>query len=494
MKSADQGFRTIAGRIGTIVLKSLFIILVLALPISAQAPGVWTLTGNLNAARAGHAAAMLPGGQALIAGGIGATGKPLKSAEVFSLTGNSYTTLSSGLTTPVSGLTATTLNDSTVLLTGGINSTGASASAASLYNPSTQTFTAMPAMKNSRAHHTATLLKDGRVLIVGGTHAGIQLKTIEIFDPASDTFTLQTAKLQTARQDHTATLLDDGTVLIAGGSSSSVPLASAEIFNPLNGLVTETGSMNTARTLAAASELYTFDGEVMIEGGQDSTGADLNTAEVYDPIAQSFMQLVDKLVTARSSHQGVTLPYNGKVLVAGGTSAGNPVTENELYDPVTGAFVANDAMSIARDAFAANFFALPSVGQVLMSGGNDASGKPVTTSETFAYPTIRSDKSDYSPGSAVTITGAGWNPGELVNIQIQETDSDDTFLTDTADANGSFTDTSYTIQDTDGGVKFVMTATGQTSGTAQYKFSDSGTITSVTLSAPTSQTVTALPA
>ncbi len=177
--------------------------------------------------------------------------------------------------------------------------------------------------------------------------------------------------------------------------------------------------------------------------------------------------------TARSGHVGVTLPYNGKVLIAGGTSAGQPVTANEVYDPVTNAFVANEPMSVARDEFAANFFALPAVGQVLMSGGADASGNPLALTEMYAYPTIRTDKSDYPPGSPVTITGAGWAPGETVTIQIQETDSDDTWLTDTADSTGSFTDTSFTIQDNDGGVKFVMTATGQTSGqTAQYRFTD----------------------
>jgi len=70
VKSAVQGPRESAGRIGGIGLKSLLVVLVLALPLSAQAPGVWTLSGNLNTARGSHAAAMLPNGKALIAGGV----------------------------------------------------------------------------------------------------------------------------------------------------------------------------------------------------------------------------------------------------------------------------------------------------------------------------------------------------------------------------------------------------------------------------------------
>ena len=156
--------------------------------------------------------------------------------------------------------------------------------------------------------------------------------------------------------------------------------------------------------------------------------------------------------TARSGHIGVTLPYNGEVLIAGGTSAGQPVTANEVYDPVTSTFVANEPMSVARDELAANFFAVPAVGQVLLSGGLDATGAPLALTEMYAYPTIRTDMADYPPGSPVTIYGAGFAPGETVTIQIQETDADDTWLTDTADSTGSFTDTSFQIQDNDGGV------------------------------------------
>ncbi len=191
--------------------------------------------------------------------------------------------------------------------------------------------------------------------------------------------------------------------------------------------------------------LYNFDSTVLIEGGQGAGGVDLNTAEEYDPATGTFTTLTAHMNTARSGHVGVTLPYNGKVLIAGGTSAGAPVAANELYDPVTGAFVANEPSAVARDEFAANFFAVPAVGQVLLSGGLDASGNPLTLTEMFAYPTIRSDKSDYPPGSPVIIYGAGWAPGEQVTIQIQETDSDDTWLTDTADSSGSFTDSSFRL-------------------------------------------------
>ena len=230
---------------------------------------------------------------------------------------------------------------------------------------------------------------------------------------------------------------------------------------------------------------------MLIEGGQDATGADLDTAEAYDPATASFTTLTAQMITPRSGHVGLTLPYNGKVLIAGGTSNGQPVADNELYDPVTGTFVANDPMSVARDEFAANFFALPAVGQVLLSGGVDSTGTPLALTETFSYQTIRTDKPDYPPGSPVIIYGTGWAPNETVLIEILQSNDENEEISDTADSNGAFTDyNNFEISDADGGVVFQMTATGQTSGlTAQDRFTDH--ITSVTIGAQSPNPVVA---
>ena len=88
--------------------------------------------------------------------------------------------------------------------------------------------------------------------------------------------------------------------------------------------------------------LLDFDGDVLIEGGQDASGVDLDTAEEYDPATGTFTTLTAQMITARSGHLGVTLPYNGKVLIAGGTSAGAPVAATRTLRSYHQAFVANE--------------------------------------------------------------------------------------------------------------------------------------------------------
>jgi len=215
MNSDHQGHRKSAGRIGSIALKAMLVVIAVALPLSAGGSGSWTTSASLHTARANHAAAMLPNGQALIVGGTGSSGAALTSAEIFNLASNTVTTVPTGLAVGVSGLTATVLNDDTVLLAGGLNSAGKSVNTAELYDPSVGGFIKLPLMKVGRSHHTATLLADGRVLIAGGFYTNAPIANEEIFDPAKRTFTA-VAPLKHARMDHTATLLTDGTVLIAG--------------------------------------------------------------------------------------------------------------------------------------------------------------------------------------------------------------------------------------------------------------------------------------
>src|SRR6058998_344657 len=448
----------------------------LASPASAQAPGTWAPTTDLNQARAEHTATLLANGTVLIAGGRDAADQPLASAEIYDPVTGGYTLLASPLPAPVWGHTATRLNDGTVLIAGGQR--GARyRRAAQLFDPASDTFAALTPMSTPRGQHTATLLRDGRVLLVGGTDGVGRLMYQEIYDPTTRTFSPAPSALAVARQDHTATLLPDGRVLVAGGSDFSGALESAELYDPTAGTVSPAGPLNVPRTLASAALL--LDGTVLVAGGQTTTSEDLDSAEIYDAATNAFAPLPAPMGTARSGHLGVQLLDNGKVLISGGTSGGQLVPSAEVYDPVTGAFQPVDSPVTARRLFGANFFQLPYTGILLATGGLDSAETPLASSEVFFYPTLRSDKPDYAPGEIVTLMGEGWRPNEQVAINIRESSGDpDTNLTATADASGAFTNSEFQTNPnrSDVGVRFLATATGQASGwTAQARFTDNPT-------------------
>jgi hypothetical protein len=74
--------------------------------------------------------------------------------------------------------------------------------------------------------------------------------------------------MSAARITPTATLLNNGQVLIAGGyDDSGADTASADLYTPGSDFANPTGSMNTARSYADAVLLH--NGEVLVVGGED---------------------------------------------------------------------------------------------------------------------------------------------------------------------------------------------------------------------------------
>lgn len=273
--------------------------------------------------------------------------------------------------------TATLLSDGRVLIAGGNGAFGGYINSAELYDTATGSSKLTSVMSSARAWHTATLLTNGEVLIVGGFDGNNYLASTEIYDPLNATWRTNSS-LNEGRAYHTATLLNDGRVLVAGGmnaASSSQFLTSCEIFDPTSGAWTIVGSLNTNRSSATATLLP--NGQVLVAGGYNSNA--ILSAELFDPVSQTWT-LTGPMTTARY-YATATLLSNGKVFVAGGRGTNSlPNKSAELFDPATGAWTSTGSMSVGR--YNHSVVLLPD-GEVMAIAGSAATVGPTNTVEIY---------------------------------------------------------------------------------------------------------------
>ncbi|MGZ4896370.1 MAG: kelch repeat-containing protein, partial [Candidatus Angelobacter sp.] len=423
----------------------------------------WAASGNLQKARSGAAAVLLTDGRLLITGGDVA-GAPATSVEMFNPDGSF--SAASPMSVARSGHAAVLLATGDVLVTGGRTSGGGITNSAEVFDPTNNTWTAAPGMHEARAGHATAQLPDYSIIIVGGVSSSGPVSAVERYSFWDGTF-VHAGVLNHPRADAAVAVLDDGRVLVAGGTTmdaqdQSSPSALVEIFDPANSVSADGPSLSSARAGASATTL--LDGRVAVIGG--SNGADLASAEIYDPAAGAWSTVAGG--APRSHHLAVLLPNNNAVLITGGSGT----AATDLFVPWAnnnaGAFQATSPSLVSHS----NGVAVPLSEEGLLFAGTGDSG-PAT--ELYRFATVKTDQPDYAPGTTVIITGSGWKPGETVTLTLVETPLTDTHpaMTAVADGNGNIFNDQFSPDSHDIGILFYLTASGSGSGlSAQTSFMD----------------------
>ena len=90
--------------------------------------------------------------------------------------------------------------------------------------------------------------------------------------------------------------------------------------------------------------------------------------------------------------------------------------------------------------------------------------------------TLLTDKPDYFPGEYVVFSGAGWQAGEQITIDIYETSADPLFwegsVSTTVRADGTFSNSDFLIQSSFLGLGFMAHAIGSSGASASTRFTD----------------------
>ena len=235
------------------------------------------------------------------------------------------------------------------------------------------TWTTTGNLSEARSGAAAVLLSDGRILLTGGripltggTGASGPAATTEFFN-TNGTFSAG-PDMQDARANHTAVVLQDGRVLVVGGATSNGGVTnSAEVYDPVaNSWKLLENSMNVPRSGHTASLL--LDGTVLIAGGQSTSGP-TNTLEIFSPATNSFMPVSGTLSSSRVQHAAAVF-QDGRVLIAGGSDGTVSLKSADIYDPVSGAVSSAGTMSSPRAGLSATTLL---DGTVLLAGGNNGS-------------------------------------------------------------------------------------------------------------------------
>lgn len=321
----------------------------------------------------GHTATLLNDGKVLIVGGE----RPIPGVETVSdapsNTPNTTEIFDPALNSFVSGPrlleprilhAAARLPDGRVLIAGGRFSRSAI-----IFDPVSRTVWETGSMSLVRQKFSSVPLADGRVLVFGGVDREETHLVAEIYDPIEGQFT-RTGNLIVRRSDCPGTLLKDGRVLLTGGTSSEPAtynertkrLADAELFDPVSGKFQRTGSMVRSRYGHTATLLQ--DGRVLVAGGFSEKEVITASAEIYDPANGAF-RAISPMKFSRSDHAAALLP-DGRVFIAGGASRVRPVlSSTELFDPKTETFTRAKPMACPRDSYTAT---LLNDGRLLLIG------------------------------------------------------------------------------------------------------------------------------
>ncbi|HEX3294647.1 MAG TPA: kelch repeat-containing protein [Solirubrobacterales bacterium] len=360
--------------------------------------GSFGATGAMGTARYGAAAAPLPDGRVLVAGGYNdeGGGHYLASAEAFNPSTNAFSSTGIGaMSTARRGAVAAPLPDGRVLVAGGSYDDGTEHSLASaeVFNPATGAFTPVSSMTVARVRAAAAPLPDGRVLVAGGNNGSTRLLSAEVFTPSTGAFT-PVNDMTADRAREAAAPLPDGRVLVAGGAAGAngAALQSAEVFNPATKSFSSAGigAMGTARRAPAAAPLP--DGRVLVAGGSNGDFGEhyLSSAEVFNPSTNSFSSVgIGAMGTARTGAVAAPLP-DGRVLLAGGFDGSTRFSSAEIF-AATNAFSfavkgrkllmsvqATGKVSVSDAAARLGASAVKRKKQRLLLAPSDGSGNPPT--------------------------------------------------------------------------------------------------------------------
>lgn len=297
------------------------------------------------------------------------------------------------------GGVAATYRDGSAMFLGGAGAGDAPLTVVDRFDPEVGGFDVLGEV-SARQQARAGVLGQRRLVLAGGLDVatGQPAGYLELIDPeaAADRRVERVPAAGLAVTEHAMATLTDGRVIVLGGrDASAVRDRAVEISADGAGVSVRTlaAAMNTPRRGHAATRLSDALGApVLVTGGRDGAGAMIDAPELFRPLSDSFAsaaELPARMIVPRRDHQTARLADDSVLLLGGLDAAGAPVTTLELFSLERGF---RDVGQLPADAGVTgqSITALPDR-RLLITGGRDAAGNPVAS----AY-IVRVDPADGS--------------------------------------------------------------------------------------------------
>lgn len=298
---------------------------------------------------------------------------------------------------------AATLPDGRVILAGGrtLDSSATPLDTIELFDPLTGEWSLLEStLGQARYGLTATVTEDGLVVFAGGrTGPGPDelSSAVDIFDPIGDMLSTQSTALAAPRAEHAAASLGGRAVLVAGGVGlSNVSSPAGETFAPGDPLAVTTGVHGERWQPCVAPA---GPGRAVVCGGGVSTpeGGATDSCVLFDQSSLSFTDS-GSLTTGRRGARCVGV--GGRVYIVGGSNHDLHGRKIEVWD--NGFVVTLDTIPEALEGHAM----VVSGAHVVIAGGHPP-GVPGSPSRlAMAIDTAKSDELITLPSLSVPRAGA----------------------------------------------------------------------------------------
>lgn len=283
-----------------------------------------TATANMNVGRWSSSAARLANGKILAFGGYDSTGVSSNVSEVYNAAANTWTltgSMKEGRARP----SVVALSDGRVFVAGGIDSNSFPIQSAEIFDPATNQWTWAGAMQEARVGGAIVVSASGEVFIFGGMGRAGVLDSVEVYVVTAGMWKREAGFYP----------LPDGRLIRFGGidSTSGSRLDSTSIYNPASATWSAgpkmTGRRNHPYVLQMSEASF-----VIVSDYRDPQSA--LTAEIFDSVSLSFKAL-PAFITSRAPEAVFDLG-SGKILVMGGWSGSDWISDAELFDPSVNAW------------------------------------------------------------------------------------------------------------------------------------------------------------